>query len=176
MAVALPLLVGAAGTAAAGATAATAATAGLFGTAGTFSLGTTLSTLGTIGSVISPLLSARSEAQSYKFQEAQLKLQSKTAEAQSLEKANEIKRRLVSDLAGINAGYAARGVSTSSGTPQQAAIEATRVANRNVDIALMGGKAEQSQYGIQARQYASAGRSAIRGGMFQTIGKIGEQF
>jgi hypothetical protein len=120
-------------------------------------------------------MSARSEAQGYKFQEAQLKLQSKTAEAQSLEKANEIKRRLVSDLAGINAGYAGRGVSTSSGTPQQAAIEATRVANRNVDTALMGGKAEQSQYGVQARQYRSAGRAAIQGGMFSSLTKLAGQ-
>ena len=150
------------------------ATAGLFGSAGAFSLGTTMGTLGTLGSIASPLLSARSQAQSASFQRAQLSLQAKTQEAQTLQTANEIKRRMIADLASANAAFGARGVSVTSGTPVQAAQEAVRVANRNVDIALTGGQAQQSQNKLQANQFKMAGSSAISGGLFESLSKAGE--
>ena len=171
MAAALPALVG---TGAVGALGPMIPTAGLFGAGGAFSLGTTLGTVSTIGSIASPLLSARSEAQSASFQRAQLNLQAKTQEAQTLQQANEIKRRMIADLASANAAFGARGVTATSGTPVQAATEAIRVANRNVDIALTGGTAQQNQNRLQDSQFKQVGSSAIQGGLFKSLSKAGE--
>lgn len=167
MAAALPVLVGTAATSGA------AATAGLFGTAGAFSAMSTLGTLSTIGSVVSPLLSARAQAQESKFMAAQAQMQAKQIEAQTLQNSNEIKRRLLSDLASANAGYSARGVSVSSGTPQQAATEAARVANRNIDIAQTGGRANQAQTELQASQYQSAAKTQMQTGLFKSLSTLG---
>jgi hypothetical protein len=139
-------------------------------------IGTALSTISTIGSIVTPLLSARSQSQSASFERAQLSLQAKTQEAQTLQTANEIKRRMISDLASANAAFGARGVSTSSGTPVQAAQEAIRVANRNVDIAQTGGAAQQSQNRLQSNQFKQVGSSAIQGGLFKSISKAGVVF
>jgi len=150
-----------------------AAASSLAGAAGSF--GSLLSTVGTLGSVFGSLASGSQQSQSFKFQQAQAKMQSRQFEIEALQNSNEIKRRMLSDLASANAGYASRGVSTSSGTPQQAATEAIRVANRNVSIAQNNGAMNSSLSNLQAGQYGSAAGSAYNTGLFTSLSKIAGQ-
>jgi hypothetical protein len=115
------------------------------------------------------------QSQSYKFQAAQAKMQGRQFEIEALQQSNDIKRRMLSDLASANANYSARGVSTSSGTPQQAATEAIRVANRNVSIAQNSGAMNTSLSNLQAGQYGMAAGSAYNTGLFTALGKVAGQ-
>lgn len=99
--------------------------------------------------------------------------QAKTAEAQSLQRETELKRRLLATLGQNDVAYAAAGVDLTQGVAAQANAEAERRAASEISIERSGLQAELGQYGTRARLQRRMARAARRASYLEAGGIIG---
>jgi hypothetical protein len=122
------------------------------------------SLLSTIGGSALQIQSGNLESQRYKMQAEQNVLNARVEKLNAEEKANEIRRNLLSNLSSAKATFASRGVVTSSGTPLQAATEAAKNASVNIEKARFGGTIAANEKIAQAQQDKISGKSARMSG------------
>lgn len=99
--------------------------------------------------------------------------QAATAEAQSLQRQTELKRRLLQTLGQNDVAYAAAGVDLTQGVAAQANAEAERRATDELTIERAGLTAELGQYGTRARLQRRMARAARRASYLEAGGIVG---
>lgn len=111
-------------------------------------------------SAFSTIQAGRVEAANLKFQAKQSELQARSAEIQGKEQQNLIREELLKNLSSANAAFAARGISVSSGTPEQARIESIKAAEQSLRAAQLGAGAQAAGARTQAQMFRQDARTA----------------
>lgn len=116
----------------------------------------------------SALMSGYAGMQASEFEADQMKQAAKTAEVQGEQRANEIRRQLMSTLGAQQAALASRGVALGTGgTPDVLAAEASRRFAEDLRVNRLNTLTEQSAARAGASQAKSAGQASMFGGLTQ---------
>jgi hypothetical protein len=120
-------------------------------------------------SAFSSIQAGRVEAANLKFQQKQANLQARAAEIQGKEQQNLLREDLLKNLASANAAFAARGVSISSGTPQQAQVESIKAAEQSLRAAQLGAGAQAEGLRTQGQIFARDAKVARQSANLQGL-------
>lgn len=156
-------------------------TTGLFGAAGAFGSGGLLTgALATYGgtaltafSGLQAFAGGQQQAAAAKFSAVQQKIQTENTRIRAKEEANEARKRYLSTLSKLQAGYGARGIDISSGTPFAAQIDISGEATRDINAIKKTSDINVLQGYAQAKQYREAGKSYRTQGLLEGASKIG---
>lgn len=118
------------------------------------------------------IISGFQQAGALEAQAKEREFQGRVEALRAKEQATSLRENLQRDLASANATFAARGVLTTSGTPQHAMIESREAATRDIDIARFGGLLQQGSASREAFNLRGQKRGAIIGGLGSAAGSL----
>ena len=137
---------------------------------------TIISAAATAASVGSTIVSGMNQKRQLAFQEEQAKKQARLEDLRSKETAVKLREQLNRDLSSANASFASRGVVSTSGSAEQAKIEARKEAAREIDTAMFGGQQQASQLRGQAAQFSRERGRVNVGTLLDITGTVGNAY
>lgn len=123
-------------------------------------------------SVLSSIQAGYAQQSMMNFQATQSSLNAQAEEIKGRQDALKIKENRDKALASLNAGFAARGGITGSGTPFAAMVESNRAASEDINLALFGAQTRAASDISQAAQLKAEGSAAVRGGYMNALSTI----
>jgi len=123
-------------------------------------------------SVLSSIQAGYAQQSMMNFQARQSSLNAQSEEIKGRQDALKIKESRDKAMASLNAGFAARGGITGSGTPMAAMIESGRAASEDINMALFGSQTRAASDISQGAQLKAEGKAAVRGGYVSALSTV----
>ena len=122
--------------------------------------------------VFSTMKAAQLEERVFHLRAQQQELQAEQVKIAAMSQMNEVRKRLLDNLASSDASFAARGISISSGTPLQAQMLSRRRASRDLQEILAGSKVRYVSEKARAEQSRFEGAARRRRGILATTEQL----
>lgn len=125
--------------------------------------------------IITPVIAGREQEKQFIFEAREKQTQARLEGLRAKERVRSINEQLESDIASANALFAARGITTGSGTSRGVLSKISQQASRDIEATQFGGLANQIQLRRQALNLRRTGKAAKAAGILQGISEAGKQ-